>query len=448
MATSGDILARAISRASRPLSDWSVDLEPLLELTPRAKVVLIGEATHGTREFYRIRAELTKRLVLEQGFVAVAAEADWPDSYRLNRYVRGLGADESAERALADFERFPSWMWRNTEVVRFAEWLRGVNGARPARERVGFYGLDLYSLHASMAAVLDYLAGADPAAARRARERYACFDHFGTEPESYAYAAKLGLSETCEREVLEQLVELQKQREAMLRSDGFAAEDEFFHAEQNARVVKNAEEYYRSMFGGRVSSWNLRDTHMADTLDALLAHLARSFDRPKVVVWAHNSHVGDARATQLGEEGEIDVGQLARERHPEQTVLVGFTTYTGSVTAASDWGAPAERKRVNPGLPNGYEELFHRVGSPAFLLRMRDVDDPDLLAALEEPRLERAIGVVYKPETERRSHYFHVQLPSQFDVVIHVDRTHALEPLERSARWEQGEMPETFPSGV
>jgi len=430
-----------------PLSG-AADFEPLLELIGDATCVLIGEATHGTHEFYRMRAELTKRLILEKGFAAIAAEADWPDAYRVNRYVRGVGIDSDAVEALADFQRFPAWMWRNADVVDFVGWLREHNHRLSAQHKVGFYGLDLYSLHGSIAAVLAYLDKTDSAAAERARSRYGCFEHFGEDPQSYAVATGLGLSVDCEEAVLSQLTELQQHKESVLRRDGLAAEDEYIQAEQNARVVKDSEKYYRSMFRGRVSSWNLRDTHMADTLDALIQHLRGRFTTPKVVVWAHNSHVGDARATQMGEGGELTIGQLARERYPDQTRLIGFSTYSGSVTAASDWGAKAERKRVRPSLPNSYEELFHRVSPQNFLLRLSGAGNAETSALLEAQRLQRAIGVIYKPESERLSHYFQACLPRQFDAIIHLDRTRAVEPLERNAGWERGEAPETYPTGM
>ena len=431
---------------AHPLRGAAQDFDPLIELAEDARIVLIGEATHGTHEFYRQRAQLTKRLILEKGFIAVAAEADWPDAYRVNRYVRGIGHDSEAEESLRGFKRFPAWMWRNADVLDFVGWLREHNDELDASEKVGFYGLDLYSLHASIEAVLQYLEKTDPEAAKRARYRYACFEHFGEDPQAYGYAASFGLSPNCEREVIEQLLEMRDRRRDLLKRDGLAVEDELFEAEQNARVVKNAEEYYRTMFLGRVSSWNLRDTHMADTLDALLAHLDPRVGKAKVVVWAHNSHVGDARATQMGEAGELNIGQLARERHPGEARLIGFSTYHGTVTAASDWGGPAERKRIRPALPGSYEELFHQAGTPAFLLVLRDLGEA--AGALREPRLQRAIGVIYLPETERASHYFHARLPEQFDAILHIDKTRALEPLERTSEWERGELPETYPVGV
>jgi erythromycin esterase-like protein len=448
MSTSDDaLLARAIAETAQPLTGAAGDLDSLLELVGDARCVLVGEATHGTHEFYRLRAELTRRLIRERGFSAVAAEADWPDAYRANRYVRGLGRDGDAVESLAGFQRFPAWMWRNTDVVDFIGWLRDHNDGLAEPEKVGFYGLDLYSLHSSTAAVLAYLDRTDPEAAKRARHRYACFEQFGEDPQLYGYATSSGMSSDCERQVVAQLVDLQRRRGELLARDGLTAEDEQFEAEQNARVVKNAEEYYRAMFAGRVSSWNLRDTHMMDTLDAVLAHLdRRRGGRARVVVWAHNSHVGDARATQMGRGGELNIGQLARQRHPGETCLIGFSTYAGTVTAASEWDAVAERKTVRPGLPRSIEELFHRVGVPRFLLRLGELGE--VAGALQEPRLERAIGVIYMPETERMSHYFDVRLPQQFDAIVHVDHTRALEPLERTAGWERGEIPETYPTGM
>jgi erythromycin esterase-like protein len=442
---STESLPHRIAAGVHPSKRTEKDLNPIMDMIGAAPLVLIGEATHGTHEFYRRRADLTRRLIVEKGFRAVAAEADWPDAYRVNRFVRGLGADPSAGQALQNFKRFPSWMWRNVDVLEFVEWLRTHNDSQAKPEaKAGFYGLDLYSLHGSMAAVLEYLDKTDPKAAARARQRYACFEQFGEDPQTYGYAATLGLAADCESAVVSQLVDMQHRRQELLERDGFAAEDELFQAGQNALVVRNAEKYYRSMFGGRISSWNLRDTHMADTLDGLLGHLSRSGE-PKVVVWAHNSHVGDARATELGQAGEINVGQLARERHPGEARLVGFSTYTGTVTAASEWGGPAERKRVRPALPESYEAVFHQTEIPEFILVTRDLEPS---GPLREPRLARAIGVVYLPETERQSHYYYVSVPAQFDALIHIDVTGALESLERSAHLEAEELPETYPSGM
>jgi erythromycin esterase-like protein len=419
-------------------------LAPLVDAIGDSRVVLIGEATHGTAEFYRIRADLTQALIEQKSFNVVAVEADWPDAYRANRWVRLASDDPDAVDALEDFTRFPRWMWRNDVVVDFLRWLREFNRDRLARARVGFYGLDLYSLHTSIDAVLEYLKKIDPDAARRARERYACFDHFGGNAQRYGYAATLGLSRSCEDEVVSQLTDLRRRAAEYAKRDGYVAEDEYFFAEQNARLVRNAEQYYRSMFRGRDESWNLRDTHMMETLVELIDWTGTHAGDAKAVVWAHNSHLGDARATQMGEWGELNLGQLVRQRFGAESYLVGFTTHAGTVTAARDWDEPAERRQVRPSIEGSCERLFHDVDVERFLLFTRDASvRPTLLT----PRLERAIGVVYKPETERASHYFRARLADQFDAVIHVDWTNALNPLERWAL-EEADLPETYPTGV
>jgi erythromycin esterase-like protein len=434
-----------IRRVAVALKPAAPDYDPLLEWISDARLVLLGEASHGTHEFYRDRAHITQRLIAEKHFTAVAVEADWPDAYRINRYVRGNSQDADAEEALRGFKRFPTWMWRNADVVDFVGWLRAYNDALVATERTGFYGLDLYSLSSSIEAVIRYLDKIDPDAARRARERYSCFEHFTQDTHAYGYAATAGLIESCENEVVAQLLELRRRAAEYAQRDGRVAEDEFFYAEQNARLAKNAEEYYRAMFRGRVSSWNLRDRHMVETLGALLTYFERRATPVKVVVWAHNSHLGDARATEMGEHGELNVGQLVRERFGSASRLIGFTTHSGTVTAASDWDAPAERKQVRPALGGSIERIFHDTGSSQFVLNLRNAAVPEGLAS---PRLERAIGVIYRPDTERESHYFHARLPEQFDAVIHIDHTRAVEPLERSAAWQKGEPAETYPSGL
>ncbi len=437
-------LPEALRREAQPLSGAAEDYDGLLDLIGDVSLVLLGEGSHGTHEFYRERARITRRLIEEKGFRAVAVEADWPDAYRVTRYVRGARDDADAEEALGGFRRFPTWMWRNAEILDFVGWLRSHNDRRGLADGVGFYGLDLYSRDASVAEVIAYLEKVDPVAAEEARGRYACFEQFGGE-QTYGRAVSFGISESCRRGVVAQLTELQRHSDEYLRRDGLAAEDEQFYAIQNARLVASAEEYYRSMFGEAASSWNLRDRHMADTLDRLDRHLTRHGERARIVVWEHNSHIGDARMTEMSRRGELNVGQLVRERRVDDVVLVGFTTYTGTVTAASAWDAPAERKQVRPALPDSYEALFHQVGEPRFVL--------DLLAgeasqALRDPRLERAIGVIYRPETERASHYFSARLAGQFDAVVHIDETRAVEPLERTAGWELGEPPETYPSAL
>ncbi len=441
-----DLIGTAIAEAARPIAGTLGDYDPLLKLIGDARFCLLGEATHGTYEFYRERAEITKRLIKEKGFTAVAVEADWPDAFRVNRYVRGFSDDKNANEALGGFKRFPTWMWRNTVVLDFVEWLRKYNSSLPTSARVGFYGLDLYSLYASIEAVLNYLNKIDPEAAKRARYRYSCFEHFGEDSQAYGYAATFGMDETCENKVISQLLEIRRRAADYASRDGHVARDEFFFAEQNARLVLNAERYYRTMFRGRVESWNLRDSHMAETLDALVTHLDSQKQQAKIAVWEHNSHLGDARATYMADYGELNVGQLVREKYGHEAILIGFTTYAGTVTAASDWDGSAERKRVRPALKESYEALFHETDSANFLLTLRD--NKRVSIALQGPRLERAIGVIYLPQTERQSHYFEARLAQQFDAVIHFDETHALEPLERYPAWESGEPPETFPTGV
>lgn len=442
--TSHDDLVSQLRSAARRLTGAAADYDSLLERIGDSRFVLLGEASHGTHEFYRERAEITKRLILEKGFIAIAAEADWPDAHRVNRFVEGRSDDTAPIDALADFRRFPAWMWRNADMLDFVGWLRDHNERLgPEKPKVGFHGLDLYSLRASMEAVIAYLDKVDPAAAARARHRYACFD-LHEHPQSYGYSAALGEEHSCRKEVIAQLVELRQSAAEYAGRDGRLAEDEFFSAEQNARVARAAEEYYRAMYSAETNTWNLRDWHMAETLGDLAKHLDRHSPGAKIVVWAHNSHIGDARATGMGERGEWNIGQLCRSRYDGEVFLVGFTTHHGAVTAASNWGDPAERKRVRPALAGSYEALFHEVGIDRFMLLL---GKDERTIGLRHPRLERAIGVIYRPQTERASHYFHANLHDQFDAVIHFDQTRAVKPLERFGTWDD-EIPETFPVGV
>lgn len=440
LSSSNFLRLSAVAKAAQPLSFTSPAEEygPLLDSVGDAQFVLIGESSHGTHDFYRERVEITKLLIERKGFTAIAAEADWPDAYRLNRYVRGEGTDRNSHEALSDFLRFPAWMWRNMDVLGFGEWLRAHN--RTQKRKVGFYGLDLYSLYASAEEVLHYLAKTDASAASRARFRYSCFDQFGEDAAAYGYASSYDLTQSCEDAAVQQLVELRLRAQKLARADGELAE--LYSAEENAQVVRDAECYYRTMFGNRVRSWNVRDQHMADTLDRLHRHLGTD---SKIVVWAHNSHVGDARATQMSREGEFNLGQLAREKHGNRCFLIGFTTHSGEVTAASDWDRPAERKRIRPALAGSYESFFHEAAMGDFLLLLRDAD---VQAAMSIPLLERAIGVVYRPDSERLSHYFQCTIAEQFDAVIHIDRSKALIPLEKSVPWVKGEVPETYPYAV
>ena len=423
------------------------DLDELADRIADKRLVLLGEATHGTHEFYDLRASLTRRLVSRHGFAGVAVEGDWPDALRVDRYVRGQpGDDEDTEAALGSFERFPRWMWRNEDVLAFVEWLHVHNRGVAPERRIGFYGLDLYSLHSSIHAVLQYLDENDPQAAARARERYGCFDHVAPDPERYGLQAHLGIGPRCETEVVAQLVEMQRRKIA--RSGRTPAGDAWFHAVQQAQVVRNAEAYYRTMFAGRSAAWNLRDTHMADTLDLLAQHLGEDGTPAKLVVWAHNSHVGDARATEMGGSDQLTLGQLARQRHPAEVALIGFTTYEGSVIAAHDWDEPPMRRSVQPALDESWEELLHDFDQPRFYVTAAALRD----AIDREERLQRAIGVVYRTDIERASHYLSARLAEQFDLVIHVDVTRAVVPLdsieEQMRSPLEPELPETFPTGV
>jgi erythromycin esterase-like protein len=437
-------LAASARSAARPFNAAREALAELPERITSASAILIGEASHGTQDFYHLRASITKDLIQHHGLTAVAVEADWPDAYRVNRFVRGSSDDGDANTALSGFERFPAWMWRNTEVLSFVRWLREWNDDHPT-SKVGFYGLDLYSLGTSIQAVIAYLDKVDPNAATRARARYACFDHFAADSHAYGYAVSVGIIEPCEDEVVRQLLDLREKAVEYANRDGRVADEEFFFAEQNALLAKNAEEYYRAMFRGRHSSWNIRDGHMADMFDALMRYLWRSNGaKPKIAVWAHNSHLGDARVTEMGDRGEINVGQLLRERYGADAQSIGFTTYDGTVTAASDWDADAERKLVRPALAGSIEALLHSVGIHQFILDLHD----QRLGGFATPLLERAIGVIYRPQTERQSHYFHARVAEQFDALIHVDRSTALVPLEPSPHWYHEEVPETYPSGL
>ncbi|MFZ2314450.1 MAG: erythromycin esterase family protein [Gammaproteobacteria bacterium] len=422
-------LINVITDAAEPLSETKDKYSSLLDNIGDSRFVLIGEASHGTHEFYQARIEITQKLIEQKGFMAVAIEGDWPDAYRIHRYLQGKDSEKNWKQALEDFKRFPTWMWRNATLSPFLQWLRMHNDSQSAAAKVGFYGLDLYSLYSSMNAVVDYLSKVDPEAAERARLRYACFDHIKPDPQTYGYLTSMGIKKSCVNEAVEELLDLQYHAFDYIHQDGIADADEYFYATQNARLVKNAENYYRTMFEGHVSSWNVRDKHMAETLNILADHLENRFGKPaKIIIWAHNSHVGDARATEMGTQGEVNIGQLIREQHDADTYLIGFSTYQGSVTAASAWDAPAECKKVNPGLKGSYEELFHHIKYDNFLLNLRS--NKQLEHYLHIPRLQRAIGVIYRPETERASHYFFTRLPYQFDSIIHFDNTTAVQPLD------------------
>jgi protein-L-isoaspartate(D-aspartate) O-methyltransferase len=418
----------------------SFDLDPLIERIGDARVVALGEATHGTSEFYRLRARITRELIERHGFTIVAVEADWPDAARVDDYVRHAPRRTTGRPEWEAFARFPTWMWRNLEVHHFVEWLRSHNARLPHERRAGFYGLDLYSLHTSILAVLRYLQDVDPEAARRARERYACLSPWTEEPAEYGAAVLSGRRDDCEEEVVAMLGDLLARRMDYMSRDGVR----FYDAVQNARLVANAERYYRVMYRGSRESWNLRDRHMFETLRLLLAQAGPG---ARAAVWAHNSHVGNAAATRMGELGEINIGELCREAWGLDAYLIGFGTDHGTVAAASEWDGPLEIKRVRPARPESYEGLCHRSGIASFVLPLRGSEAPGLVESLTEPRLERAIGVIYRPETELQSHYFEASLPRQFDAWIWLDETSAVTPLE-AAQIETGDLPETYPFGL
>lgn len=414
-------LAARMAAAAQPIAGIEdADLGPLLERVADARLVLVGEASHGTSEFYRFRQRLTAELLERRGFGFVAIEADWPDVAAVDDYVRGASRPPGGPAAA--FARFPTWMWRNAEVLGFVEWLREHNRRRGQRGEaaVAMHGLDLYSMYASIGAVLRYLDRIDPDAARAARDRYACLSPFQGDPATYGLAAITQAYRDCEDEVVAALRELRDKSGEYRSTSG----DAFLDAEQNARVAASAEAYYRAMYYGSAESWNLRDRHMAETLEAVMA-----FHGPDArgVVWAHNSHVGDARHTEMAARGEVNVGQLVRESFGETAYLVGFGTDHGTVAAASDWDGPLEVKRVRPAREGSYERLCHESAMPAFLLPL--AVDEDLRQELLEARLERAIGVIYRPDTELASHYFGAVLPRQFDEYAWFDETSAVTPL-------------------
>lgn len=419
-------LLGVINATIKPLAK-TADYSSLIENIGNARFVMMGEASHGTHEFYQTRIDLTKKLIMEKGFMAVAVEGDWPDVYRLHSYIQGKDDAGKWQEAFAQFTRFPTWMWSNTTMAPFIKWLRNYNDNLVAKYKVGIFGLDLYSLNASMQAVIKYLMKIDPAAAEDAKNRYACFDHMNVDPQMYGYLTKNKVKKSCIEEVIEEFREMQHRASKYVCEHDSAAADEYFFATQNARIVKNAEEYYRSMFSGHISSWNIRDRHMSETLNILVDYLEHNFNKPaKIVIWAHNSHIGDARATEMGEKGEVNIGQLIREQHID-TYSIGFSTYDGFVTAASNWDEPAECKKIVPGLKGSYEELFHEVKAKNFILNL--AGNEQIEHYLKIPRLQRAIGVIYRPETERQSHYFFTHLPYQFDSIIHFDNTTAVQPL-------------------
>jgi erythromycin esterase-like protein len=401
-----------------------------------ARVVLLGEASHGTSEFYRARAAITRHLIERHGFSIVAVEADWPDAAAIDRYVRHKTSATMAEQA---FRRFPTWMWRNTDVDAFVRWLRSHNAPLPPSRQTGFYGLDLYNLSASIRAVLSYLDKTDPEAAKIARERYGCLTPWQNEPQTYGRMAISSGFAKCEPGVVRMLNDLLKKEMEYRARDS----EGFLDAVESARLVRDAEAYYRAMYFGSAESWNLRDRHMFETLEHLLDFKGAG---AKAVVWAHNSHIGDASFTEMGRvREEINIGQLCREKFGDAAALIGFGTHTGTVAAAADWDGPMEVKRVVPSRPDSYERIAHDAALPRFLIDLREGKNDDVRRALLDARLERFIGVIYRPETERLSHYSSAQLPRQFDAYVWFDWTRAVTPLPAAP--QSGEE-ETYPFGL
>ena len=415
-------LAHLVREVAEPLASVDgQDLGALLERLAGSRLVLIGEASHGTSEFYRMRARITQELIRTRGFRIVAVEADWPDARRVTRYVQAL--PDGLHREESAFARFPTWMWRNHETWGFVEWLRIFNaGLDEPAQRVGFYGLDLYSLFASIRSVLEYLERIDPPAARLARERYSCLTPWQADPQAYARAAISGRYRVCEKEAVAMLRDMLSQELEYAERDG----ERFLDAVQNARLIADAERYYRAMYYGASESWNQRDRHMFDTLERLL-----DFHGPssRAVVWAHNSHLGDARATEMGTRGELNLGQLCREHFGDTAFLIGCGTDHGTVAASHDWDQPMRVMPLRPAHPESYERLCHESEVRAFLLHLREPSRGEVRPELTPPRLERAVGVVYRPETELQSHYFHASLPHQFDEYIWFDETQAVRPI-------------------
>lgn len=428
--------AQLIREVAEPVPEIEgADLGSLMAHIGDARVVLIGEATHGTSEFYRMRARITRELIEHHGFNMVTIEGDWPDAAQIHRWARGVSPNGDRP----PFTRFPTWMWRNRETAEFLAWLREWNESRAAEDRAGFHGLDLYSLHTSIDAVLSYLDEVDPDAARVARERYGCLTPWQRDPATYGRAVVAGRYRLCEDEVVAMLMDLLDRRLDYAAADG----ERYLDAVQNARLVADAERYYRVMYRGGHDSWNLRDRHMFETLRLLLAWHG---DRSRAVVWAHNSHVGDAEATEMGREGQETIGGLCREWLAERAFLVGFGTDHGTVAAASDWGGPMEIKSLRPARSGSYEAICHEAEVPGFILQLRDPVRDEVWGELDEPRLERAVGVIYRPETELQSHYFQASLPRQFDTYIWFDETRAV-AASQGVPVAPG-VPDTYPFGV
>lgn len=412
-------LSKKLRDHAHPLVEGRNDWTPLLEQIGDARIVLLGEATHGTHEFYKARSEITRRLIEEKDFCAVAIEGDWPDALNIHRFITRETHGPSVLESLRDFQRFPMWMWRNTDFLQLVGWLWMHNRRETTAHQVGVFGLDIYSLFKSLDAVVAYLDQHDAETAKMARDLYSCFDFAGRDSVRYGGLIRSGMRTSCEKNAIEVATALFEEN---------TRSDEVFFAQRNAELVRSAESYYRNLFNPFVNTWNIRDRHMASTVADTLGHMKEQGRPEKIIIWAHNSHVGDDRATEMGQRGQWNVGQLLRQRFPGETFTLGFTTYSGTVQAAKEWDHPPFLQKINRGLEGSVESLFHQVNIQNFYL---DLQNPDIQSDLARERLERAIGVIYAPHSERASHYFNAKLSEQFDAVVHFDESHGVEPLDR-----------------
>ena len=444
-----DYKVRVLRENAKSLRDFEQDFEYLFELVGDASIVLLGESTHGSHEFYFERSQMSKALIEKKGFNVICIEGCWPESFRVNRYIRNWGDDREAIESLRDFKQFPSWMWANADILDFVGWLRDYNDSGSSNfSQVGFYGLDLYSLHKSAHEVLSYLKDIHSDFLERSKELYKCIDQMGHDTQSYAFSATLGLVRPFENDVKAQYREFLQHTENYLESISDPhRREEYFSAVQNSRIVCSAEHYYRTLLRSDVSSWNIRDRHMADTVEQVAQFYRDQELVPKILIWAHNSHIGQARGCDMGQRGEINVGEILKDRHGKQVVSIGFTTHSGTVTAASNWAEHSQKHTVIPALSGSCEDLFHKVGIGDFFLNFRN--SSSVSEVLKDELLQRAIGVVYRPDSERISHYYFESLSVQYDGLVHIDHTRAVEPLENKSLWEHGlEAPETYPSGM
>lgn len=423
-------LIKLLNTEIKPI-DWrdETSLDVILNKVGDTRLVLMGEATHGTMDFYQTRMALSKRLIAEKNFHAIAIEGEWTSAFFIHQFLQGQNGLKEPKEALRGFNRFPLWMWRNMPMIDFLQWLRQHNdNVKSPQKKIGFFGLDLYCLNASMEAVIQYLKKHDPASAEKAIHNYACFEQPMIDPQMYGYMVESRYQKACVNEVCNQFLEMQNIAINKIKKES-SPDEALFYAVQNARLVKNAEHYYRALFEARAITWNIRDEHMMETVHNLLTFLESKHQEPaKIIIWAHNSHIGDARATEMSDRNEINLGQLVRERFHAASFHLGFSTHHGTVTASDDWDGETLCKTVNPGMAGSYEELFHKLKYKDFFLSLHENEALNKL--LKISRLQRAIGVIYRPETELESHYFFTKLPYQFDGIIHLDETKAIEPLD------------------